>query len=299
MSANIPNFPNFTELKLTHKSFIDEFTSQFRPYSDFNFVSLFCWDVKGTASFSMLNNNLVISLPDYISGEKIYSILGENQIDNSINQLFNLTDKITLVPEVTIEHLIDKRRYIVKKDSPNFDYIYNLSLLSQMKGGAYKKLRNKANKFEKVHQNKIEVKVVKNISVKIANELSLLFEVWANNKNLEKEEIKNEHIAIKRLLKNVHKLGLFIIIFRLDNQIIGFSVNEDLRNNYALCHFEKAIIVHDNVYSFMVREVSQELVKRGCKLVNWEQDLGLEGLKKSKLSYKPVYMLNKYTILKR
>lgn len=42
----IPKFPEFKKLELSNKEEIENFTSKFPPYSDFNFVSMWCWDFR-------------------------------------------------------------------------------------------------------------------------------------------------------------------------------------------------------------------------------------------------------------
>ena len=43
----LPEFPQFKKLELSDKEEVEKFTSKFPPYSDFNFVSMWSWDIKG------------------------------------------------------------------------------------------------------------------------------------------------------------------------------------------------------------------------------------------------------------
>jgi hypothetical protein len=53
---------------------------------------------------------------------------------------------------------------------------------------------------------------------------------------------------------------------------------------------------YKGVYSFLVSESARQLLKKGKKYTNIEQDLGLPGLRQAKRSYAPAVMLKKYTI---
>ena len=50
------------------------------------------------------------------------------------------------------------------------------------------------------------------------------------------------------------------------------------------------------IYEFMNEKIAQELVKQNIHLWNWQQDLNLEGLRKLKLSYRPIDFLKKFTV---
>jgi hypothetical protein len=82
----------------------------------------------------------------------------------------------------------------------------------------------------------------------------------------------------------------------LDGVCVGFSVNEVLDDTYVLCHFQKAVLDFENVDVFLSNVVAKEAMHFGCHYINWEQDLGIPGLRELKQSYKPDLFLKKYTI---
>ena len=65
----IPQFPEFKSLELSDKKDIESFTKRFPPYSDFNFVSMWSWDIKEEIRISQLNGNLVVRFTDYLTGK--------------------------------------------------------------------------------------------------------------------------------------------------------------------------------------------------------------------------------------
>lgn len=64
----IPTFPEFKPIEITDKEEVENFTKNYPPYSDFNFISLFCWDVDGKRRLSWLNGNWVCLILSKIWG---------------------------------------------------------------------------------------------------------------------------------------------------------------------------------------------------------------------------------------
>ena len=78
---------------------------------------------------------------------------------------------------------------------------------------------------------------------------------------------------------------------------MGFTVYEILSSEYAISHFAKADISYHRAINDMLNwEEAKVLDERGIKYFNWEQDLGIPGLRKSKEKYKPTFFLKKLSI---
>ncbi|OGY35168.1 MAG: hypothetical protein A3E36_00640 [Candidatus Andersenbacteria bacterium RIFCSPHIGHO2_12_FULL_45_11b] len=79
----IPKFPEFKPLEMTDREEIIGYTSKFLPYSDFNFTSMWSWDIDGKIMVSELNGNLVVNFSDYVTSEPFYSLIGDNDIERA------------------------------------------------------------------------------------------------------------------------------------------------------------------------------------------------------------------------
>ena len=294
----ISEYPAFSKLSLKHKGVFTRFVKQYEPYSDFNFVSFFSWNTDGSAEVARLHGNLVIRMPDYLDGHPIYSLLGVHDVDRAIDSLLATTDQLNLVPEVVVSAIQDPSRYHIAEDRDNFDYIYSLRHLSELAGGEYKKKRNKVNVFVKDHENfELAVQTKTRLDQQTIDDLKALDRHWATLNDRDEGDILAERKALDRLLDNFSEFNAVLVEVRVDRELKAFSINEVIDDNYILCHFEKALRVHhENIYAFLAAEVAKELKYTGCRWVNWEQDLGLPGLRRSKESYQPVRMLKKYTI---
>ena len=100
-----------------------------------------------------------------------------------------------------------------------------------------------------------------------------------------------------QLLKNYDSLGIKGGFLKVNNQIIAYSLGEALNDKIVLVHTEKALIDYIGSYQAINMIYLQE-EWQGYELVNREDDFGDEGLREAKMSYKPLYLLKKYSIEK-
>lgn len=293
----IPKYPEFTRLSVAHKDQIVRFTSNFDPYSDFNFTSLLCWDITETTSVSDLNGNLVIKLPDYVTTKTLVSILGKTKIKETVKTLISDCEVLELVPEVVVKQL-NTNDYELTEDRDQFDYVYDLEAQVQLNGKKHKNTRNKINSFLRNYEERIDIRKINFSDKEKCRKILDIFDDWAEDKLKAGYAVTNEKIAAKRLLKYATKLNLIGLQISMDGKTIGFSINEFLENDYAICHFQKSILKIPHIDTFLSNIVSKELKHFGCKYINWEQDLGIDGLRKSKSSYYQEFFLKKYRVKK-
>ncbi|MCD5381568.1 MAG: phosphatidylglycerol lysyltransferase domain-containing protein [Candidatus Pacebacteria bacterium] len=112
----------------------------------------------------------------------------------------------------------------------------------------------------------------------------------ANNKN-STEDIEQEKIAINRLLKMEEKGILTVSVLEVSGNPIAFSIDEILPRNFALSHFCKTDNSFKGAYQYLNMQTAKLLEKSSVLYWNWEQDLNIEGLRKSKMKNHPVNFL--------
>jgi len=294
----IATYPEFSKLNINHKLILDNYAKKYGHYSDFNFISVFSWDTKNDTEISELNGNLVIKMPDYITGKGIYSLIGSSDIDRSLDALLAKTDVLKLVPEVVINNIKYPDNFNITEDQDNHDYVFNVKDLVDLCGLKYKDIRNKINKFKREYPGfeKFDITATSVLDIDKFKSFHDVFYRWSRDKDLSEKEFELEKTAIYRLVEYSKEFNLLIVEIRHKGELLAFSFNEIVEPGYAITHFEKAIKIHQHFNSFVVHEVSSFLAEFGCKKVNWEQDLGLPGLRRSKSDYCPSEMLNKYKI---
>ncbi|MDE5602500.1 MAG: phosphatidylglycerol lysyltransferase domain-containing protein, partial [Helicobacter sp.] len=116
------------------------------------------------------------------------------------------------------------------------------------------------------------------------------FYLMNNNAN---EGLKNEYTGIIESLKAFSLLSFKGGIIRVENKIIAFSFGEPLNKDTVVIHIEKADIQYQGAYQAINREfLAQEW--QNYTYVNREEDLGIEGLRKAKQSYQPLFLQKKF-----
>lgn len=297
----IPKFPYFKTLTVEDKEEIDRFVEQFPPYSDYNFISMFVWCTEPPPLISLLNGNLVVRLNDYVTNEAFYSFLGKNKTVATAKTLLaysktnGFPDYLKLIPEISIQ--ADESIYAffdVLEDRDQFDYIFSLEELDSHSGNKYSEKRNFINRFKKNYRYQHREVDIKDPIIQ--KQILELFEVWGKVRKKDREEIKQELVAYKKALKSCNNLKLIVIGLYVDEKLIGVSINEILHDGYAINLFEKGDITYTGVFQLLKHLAGVYLTKEGCKFLNFEQDLGVEGLRKSKTSYHPVFYLKKYIL---
>lgn len=188
----------------------------------------------------------------------------------------------------------DRFEYIEERN--NFDYIYDGESLRTLAGRKNQKKRNHLNSFVKEYGDRVEYKKLEEADF---DECINLLKEWSKDKE-ESIELDSEFKAIKRIFKNYEKLKetLKISGIYIDFKLEAFSIGEMLNDNMAVIHVEKANADIRGLYpyinqQFLLNEFSD------VEFVNREEDLGIEGLRKAKLSYHPVKFAEKYTVIEK
>lgn len=188
-----------------------------------------------------------------------------------------------------------KFNYIEERDL--FDYVYDGKNMRELKGRKNVKKRNHINYFLKEYKGRYEYRLLDDKDFEAC--LKLMQE-WTSNKEENgtvSDEIEEELIGIKKLFENysIIKDKLKIAGIFIDEKLEAFTMGEYINPNMALIHIEKANPNIRGLYpfinqQFLVHEFSD------VEFVNREEDLGIEGLRKAKLSYHPVRFVEKYTV---
>lgn len=167
-----------------------------------------------------------------------------------------------------------------------FDYIYEASELIHLTGSKNQAKRNHINKFEAQNgKNCYESLTTDNIKECIET-----YHKWAAEH--ETDDLKSERLAFCEALTNFEVLELQGGLLRVDGTVCAFTVGAELSPDVFVVHIEKGLSDKQGVYP----TINRDFVKNNCakyKYINREEDMGIEGLRKSKLSYHPAILLEK------
>jgi len=300
----IEKFPVFHSLELEDKDIVESFVGQFAPYSDFNFVSLFSWDADGDARVCWLNDNLVFKFPDYVTEEFLYTFLGTKKLQETIETLLTQARSegvmlhLKLIPQEVVDALQKvPHSYHVYEDPDNHDYILSVEEHATLPGKKYKKKRNMVRRFEKEYGHRdVVLREVDLRDVDIQGKTHELFHRWTKVRQKTAEDVKNELGAFTKLLEHaehftLHSFGLFV-----DGVMEAFTFHEPVGKDHVVTHFEKTNPEYIGIGEYFKHHYCEKLHDLGKKFINYEQDLGDEGLKQTKHLQKPTHLLKKYCV---
>ncbi len=178
------------------------------------------------------------------------------------------------------------------KFTPNRDYaeyIYETERLSTLAGRNLHSKRNHLNRFKSLYEYEFEM-----IDESNKYEALAVAEQWCKNENgdetLEDDSIGSESCAIRRSIENYERLGFKGAIIRIDGKAVAMTMGERISRDAFVTHFEKALDGYEGLYVAINYYFAKSLLGE-YKYINREEDMGIEGLRRSKLSYKPAILL--------
>lgn len=186
------------------------------------------------------------------------------------------------------EECPDRYRFIY--DEFNSEYVYRSSDLIELSGKKYHSKRNHINKFLRDYTPTME-----EYSSRYFEECLELQKSWALEKQAGEREAADELQSIVRALENFDYLGLRGCVIKIGGEVAAFSIGEQLSEDTALIHIEKANDRFQGLYAYINREFVANFWSH-CEYINREEDMGVPGIRQAKKSYNPVFMVEKYSL---
>lgn len=198
---------------------------------------------------------------------------------------------------LSAEDALNYERLFPIKDKPypnrdTFDYVYNNEDLVNLSGKKYQPKRNHISFFKKNYYWTYEKICGNNISECLA-----MSRKWLENYESEdKTDLESEYRIIRCVFDNYFTLGYKGGLIRKDGEVVAFTMGEELDSDTFCVHFEKAFAEYRGLYPLINQQfVENEL--SDYKYINREDDVGLENLRKAKLSYYPAFLFEKYEVV--
>ena len=199
------------------------------------------------------------------------------------------------------------------------DYIYSAESLATLAGNQYKKKRNHVSRFIRTYSNyEIRPLMPENFADALMVEKSWLNietlgessdtdcectcecreAAWAERSEDEKSRL-SEYCAIREAIEHFDELGMKGAVLYVGGVPAGMTMASEILPGVWDIHFEKVIDEYavNGGYAIINKLFAERLVAAGARLINREEDIGIEGLRKAKLSYYPQTILDKMQIL--
>lgn len=302
----IPAYPKFRDLRADDRFAIEAVVRAFPPYSDFGFGSLWAWNIDGTFAIAMLMDNLVVRFRGYDGGGHFYSFIGRDDVVQTAEELLDLSAReglparLRLVPRSVIE--ADDRlreRFVVSPDRDNDDYVYESDAWTHFLHPGFREHRRKVARCQERRPLTAHDLDLRDSGVQA--ELEALFVRWASQKSDSPDREHDEELtAMRRILAPAADGRLAARGFFAEDRLVAFSLWEGLPGDEcAVIHFQKADRAYRGLPSWQAQDLGHRIVAAGIPFINYEQDLGIPGLREWKRSLQPCRYLRKYTIAPR
>lgn len=290
----------FKTVTLCDKGWVDQIVRlENSPSADYNFGNIYIWDKHYRQLICRFGDRMLTKLR-YEGKPAFVFPIGSGPLRPAMEALREFAagrGYPLVVRGITSKHreMLEAEypgRFVFQPEVKNFDYIYRAEKLATYAGKSLHGKKNHCNRFEAEN----DWEFIPLTREWIPGCLDML-DVWTeeNTERLDKS-VSFEHDAIIRAFAAFEKLGLEGGVLRAGGKIVGFSLGEMANEDTFDVHFEKAEVNMNGAYPMVCRELTRMLMERHPNLVyiNREDDMGLEPLRRSKQSYKPEYLLEKY-----
>ena len=212
-------------------------------------------------------------------------------IKDYFNQVLKKPLKIYLADEEAVKylHLEEDPRFIVREEEDYKDYLYDAEELRTLPGKRFHKKKNLVNKFKREYEGRWEYRSIRCLEKQAVWDF---LDRWYTHRVKEEgngeETLEYEIKGIHEVLQNCFAIDHYIGGIFIDGKLEAFSIGAyNPREEMASISIEKGNPNVPGIYQvinqeFLLHEFPQ------AKLVNREDDMGLQGLRKAKESYNPI-----------
>ena len=184
--------------------------------------------------------------------------------------------------------------FTFRTDRDSFDYVYDIHDLADLRGRKYQKKRNHFNRFMAAHPD-CRIEPLTRELVPAAAQIAAHW-YTVREQNWTTGSYMLEKRAVRRCLRDLEALEMEGCVLFAGDEPIAMAIGSRLSHDTFDIHFEKAREDVDGAYAAINCEFARYLRLKypGVQFLDREDDLGLEGLRKAKLSYLPHHLTQKH-----
>lgn len=292
------------DLTIDDKQLFDEYINNDYENCEAVFGNLFIWRNIAKTKYIIIDDALCVI---YKKGDGRFAAcypFGNCDVENVLNKLKSFFDKNNqnMILESVTNSCAEKLAEIygdkitISQDRSLFDYVYTIDSLINLSGKKLHSKRNHINKFLSLYNN-FEYK---ELDEPMFDECISCVNNWLLEKYSKEDlDYKTELCVIKESFKHYKNLGFVGGALYVNNKLCAFTIGEKYYKNSFVVHIEKADISIEGSYT-MINNLFVKYIKEkwdNIEFINREEDMGIEGIRKAKLSYKPCHMVEKNTII--
>lgn len=279
---NIPEFPEIAPLSISMRPVLHPLFKALSPeVSEFSFANLYLFrDVHNYAATSVGEGLPAITGNDF--GTPFFMLPFGLPGDDLLERLFQSFGRMKAVT-VSQARTLEALGYEVSEDRDNFDYLYSREELSRLSGRKFHRKKNLVNAF--VGRYRFEGRP---LLAEYMEDALFVNEEWRRSAS-----VPGDYEAAKAALMEMDELQLCGGIYYVEGKPAAFTLGEELNPSTFVIHFEKGTGDYKGLLQFVNQSFAAILPDK-YELINREQDLGEEGLRQAKESYKPVGFVRKF-----
>ena len=191
------------------------------------------------------------------------------------------------IPESWVP-LFEEENFLAEYREEDSDYLYASEKMQHYPGRKLHKKRNLLKQFVQNCEAEIHPLTDRNIQEPLR-----LLDIWQAASTQEMGD--SDYYQCREALVNREHFNLQGAVFYADGNAVGFMIGEAVNDEVFAIHFAKGDTGVKGIYQYMFNSFALEFC-RDYRYINLEQDLGIEGLRKTKRSYQPDLMAHKYRI---
>ena len=258
-----------------------------RRNCNYTFANLLGWQFWYKTEVCVLRDAVVLR---YIyEGERAYTVCTADNLNDELIKalLADSGGKLTVyaLEDSQVSALTSFK--VESEPMPDlFDYIYRRSDLALLQGGHLQAKRNHVNRF-KADNPDFEYRP---ITPELFDECRRLTGVWQEEKDAS-ETISAERQVMETIFSNWESLGMIGGSIWVNGHMVAFSYGAAVtKDTFDIC-VEKADRNIEGAFAIINQQFAEHLPEQYI-YVNREEDMGLPGLRKAKLSYHPEILLS-------
>lgn len=310
MAETIPKFPDFRlftidDIKWYYNYYLE---NKINPYVDIHPENLFVWlNINNDLMISEIDGAIVLRYTNVLDNNHTNIIPLSNPLKNSVVESImsylqenNLPLELHEVPSIICGEL-DQNKWLIEDDRNSFEYILDTNQQSDMVGSNFYDRRRDIKLFKRMYQNEImEVKYYKEFN----NEIKEAFVHHINTMpfNSRAEAAQQNLIEPTAIRKNLEYASIFhkkTLIIKINGEIASLSMISYLDDNTASINHLKVNYSIKNIFRYTVYQLAKILKEDNINEMNFEQDLGIEGMRTFKEHLQPSRFLKKKIIRPR
>lgn len=291
----------FRPLELEDKERIQHYTLNSRRQNcDLSFANLFSWRFYYRTQWAEWRNFLLFRF-QVGDGQLAYMMpVGEGSLKSVVEAMMEDAQHQG-VPFLMLGVCAGMRaelesefpeRFDFQLDRDYFDYIYLRSDLASLRGKKFQSKRNHINRFKAAYPGY----EYKELTPDLVPECLRLENSWCKaNDCAENRALLDERCSMTTALQHIEQLDIQGGVLYVDGRMVAFTYGAPINADTFDTCVEKADTDIDGSYAMINYEFARRIPEQ-YTFINREEDLGLEGLRKAKLSYQPEVLLEKYVV---